>query len=179
MSTIDPSGPSLQPTESTSRFEPRPVEAMRDEWLATLARIPGDGLKGAGAPRHVLGMLMHSPDTFGPFLEYWVTCKEKMALSVREQELVILRMGCLYRSNYVWKHHVPVGREFGVTDAELDAVRTGRYDSFPGRERSLLAFTDELVEQRTIRAERWAADRGTLTEVDVVDLIGLVAQYVL
>ena len=64
-------------------------------------------------------------------------------------------------------------------DAELDAVRTGRYDSFPGRERSLLAFTDELVEQRTIRAERWAADRGTLTEVDVVDLIGLVAQYVL
>jgi alkylhydroperoxidase family enzyme len=179
MSTIDPSGPSLQPTESTSRFEPRPVEAMRDEWLATLSRIPGDGLKGAGAPRHVLGMLMHSPDTFGPFLEYWVTCKEKMALSVREQELVILRMGCLYRSNYVWKHHVPVGREFGVTDAELDAVRTGRYDSFPGRERSLLAFTDELVEQRTIRAERWAADRGTLTEVDVVDLIGLVAQYVL
>mgnify|MGYP006279125369 CR=1 FL=1 len=179
MTTIDPAATPLQPTEQISRFEPRPVDAMRDEWLATLARIPGDGLKGAGAPRHVLGMLMYSPDTFGPFLEYWVTCKEKMALSVREQELVILRMGCLYRSNYVWKHHVPVGREFGVTDAELDAVRTGRYDGFPGRERSLLALTDELVEQRTIRAERWAADRGELTEVDVVDLIGLVAQYVL
>ena len=179
MTTRNPGEGTLQPTESASRFEPRPVEAMRDDWLATLARIPGDGLKGAGFPRHVLGMLMHSPDTFGPFLEYWVTCKEKMALSVREQELVILRMGCLYRSNYVWKHHVPVGREFGVSDPELDAVRTGRYDGFPDRERSILALTDELVEQRTIRAERWAADRGPLREVDVVDLIALVAQYVL
>jgi alkylhydroperoxidase family enzyme len=179
MATTDPSTGPLHPTEPASRFEPRPVETMRDDWLATLARIPGDGLKGAGFPRHVLGMLMHSPDTFGPFLEYWVTCKEKMALSVREQELVILRMGCLYRSNYVWKHHVPMGREFGVSEAELDAVRTGRYDGFPERERSILALTDELVEQRTIRAERWAADRGPLREVDVVDLIALVAQYVL
>lgn len=179
MATTDPSTGRLHPTEAVSRFEPLPVEAMRDDWLAILARIPGDGLKGAGFPRHVLGMLMHSPDRFGPFLEYWVTCKEKMALSVREQELVILRMGCLYRSNYVWKHHVPVGREFGVSDAELDAVRTGRYDGFPERERSILALPDELVEQRTIRAERWAADRGPLRKVDVVDLIALVAQYVL
>ena len=103
-----------QPTEPTPRIVPRPVEEMRQEWLDTVARLPGAGLKGAGFPHNCLGTLMISDGTVGPFLEYWVTCKERMSLSPREQELVILRMGVLYASNYVWMHHVPVGREFGA-----------------------------------------------------------------
>ena len=169
----------VHPTETTPRIAPLPVEDMRPEWLDILARIPGDGLKGEGFPRNVLGVIMHNADTFGPFMDYWVTCKLKMGLSVREQELVILRMGCLYRSDYVWKHHVPVGREFGVTDAELDAVRAGAYDGFIPRERSLLALTDEIADRRTIGAEAWRAHRGDLADRDLVDLVHLVSQYVL
>lgn len=167
------------PTEPEQRIESLAMEGMRPEWLATLARIPGDGLKGEGFPRNVLGAIMHTPDTFGPFLEYWVTCKSKMALSVREQELVILRMGCLYRSNYVWKHHVPVAREFGVTDAELDAVRAGHAAALPTpREQALLALTDELVNARSISPAVWAERRAAITDQQVVDLIALVSQYV-
>ncbi len=51
-----------------------------------------------------------------PFLEYWVTSKSEMGFSVREQELIILRMGVLYQYDYVWMHHVPVDREFGVSE---------------------------------------------------------------
>lgn len=168
-----------EPTEPTPRIAAVDVEQLRPEWRRTLERIPGAGLKGDGFPRNVLGVLMQSPDTFGEFIEYWVTCKEKMHLSVREQELVILRMGTLYGSEYVWKHHVPVGREFGVTDGELAAVRDGRHESFDRREAALLALTDEMVEARTIRREAWDAHATALEPVDLVDLIGLVAQYVL
>jgi len=168
-----------QPTEPTPRIAPRPVEEMRHEWLDTVARLPGGGLKGTGFPRNCLGTLMISDGTIGPFLEYWVTCKERMSLSVREQELVILRMGVLYASNYVWMHHVPVGREFGVTDEELRAVRTGEYEGFPAREQALLALTDELTEARTIRREVWDAYRANLGDIEVVDLVNLLAQYVL
>lgn len=178
--TIDalPAGP-FEPTEDAPRLEPRPVEDLRSDWQATLSRIPGDGLKGSGFPRNVLGVLMHSPDTLGTFLEYWVTGKEKMGLTVREQELVILRMGCLYRSNYVWKHHVLVAREFGVGDAELDGVRRGVYDGFIEREQALLALTDEMVDLRTVTPASWARCRPVLRDVDLVDLIELVSQYVL
>lgn len=169
----------LHPTEPAPRVEPLPVEAMRPEWLETLGRIPGAGLKGDGFPRNVLGMLIQSPETVGSFLEWWVTGKERMALSVREQELVILRMACLFGSNYVWQHHVPVGREFGIVDDELEAVRTAHFDHFGPRERALLALTDELMEERTISAATWAAHATQLSTVDLVDLIGLVAQYVL
>jgi hypothetical protein len=70
-----------------------------------LARIPGDGLKGEGFPRNVLGIIVHTSDTFGPFMNYWVACKLNMGLSVREQEVVILRMVVLSTNDYVWKHH--------------------------------------------------------------------------
>jgi alkylhydroperoxidase family enzyme len=110
------------PNEPHARIAPIPSTEFHADWLATLARIPGDGLKGAGFPRNVLGTIAHDPETFGPFLEYWVSCKSRFSLTVREQELVILRMACLYGSNYVWKHHVPVAREFGISEAEIAAV---------------------------------------------------------
>ena len=179
MSHPRPDDRPIHPTEPNPRLAPQAMEAMRDEWRATLSRIPGEGLKGAGFPRNVLGVLMYNPETFGPFLEYWVTCKSLMGLSVREQELVILRMARLYGSDYVWKHHVPVGREFGIGDEELRALLLGGFDGFCDRERALLALTDELVEARTLGAEAWARHREALEDRDLVDLVHLVSQYVL
>lgn len=161
------------------RVKPLPVEGMRPEWVSILERIPGAGLKGRYLPAHVLGCLMQSPEIFGPFIEYWVTSKQKFSLSVREQELVILRMAMIYRSNYIWKHHVPVGREFGITASEMDALR--RPDgpaSFSGREAAILELTDEMAEHKSIRAEVWKRNSAVLSTVEIVDLIHLFAQYV-
>lgn len=169
----------IQPTETTQRIESRPMTEMRNEWLQILDRIPGSGLKGDGFPHNALGVLMYNPDVFGPFLDYWVTCKLKMHISVREQELVILRMGCLFRSDYVFKHHAPLAREFGVSEAELQAVRDGSYDGFPLREAAMLTLTDEFMGTRTLSMATWTKYSATLSATQVVDLIGLVSQYVL
>lgn len=168
------------PNEPDSRIAPLPVDDLRPEWLAILERLPGAGLKGEGFPRNVLGILMQNQDTLGPFLDYWVTSKSKMALSVREQELVILRMAILYRSEYVWKHHLRVGREFGINDTELDAIRRGSYAALAAdRERALLELTDAFVNERSLPSELWNRTRGILAPRDFVDLISLVSQYVL
>jgi alkylhydroperoxidase family enzyme len=168
------------PNEPQPRIPPLSTDTLRPEWLAILQRIPGQGLKGEGFPRNVLGTLMHNQDTLGPFLDYWVSAKSRMGLSVREQELVILRMGVLYRSEYVWKHHVKVGREFGIDDRELEALRRGDYAVLPAaREQALLQLTDAFVEQRQLPPELWRQARPALSDRDLVDLIGLVSQYVL
>ncbi|MDA8695572.1 carboxymuconolactone decarboxylase family protein [Flavobacteriales bacterium] len=162
------------------RLEPKSVDDMRPEWVATLQRIPGDGLKGRFAPRHVLGMLMHNPSTLGAFLDHWVSSKLDMGFTVREQELVILRMALHYDCNYVWKHHVPVAEEFGVTQAELDAVREQPLGPvFSDRETALLALTDEMVLHRNVGDAAWSKYKPELTDSEVIDLISLVSQYVL
>lgn len=166
------------PTEE-QRVASISIDAMRPEWKDILSRIPGDGLKGDGFPRNVLGIIMQNSDTFGPFMNYWVTCKLDMGLSVREQEIIILRMGVLYNSDYVWKHHVKVGREFGITDKELNWIQNGEYETFVDREKSFLCLTDEIVNHRTIRFELWEIHSKILSPKDVVDLIHLTSQYML
>ena len=171
--------PPLHPSEPEPRLSAHSTDQLRPEWLATLARIPGEGLKGSGFPHNVLGQLMHSQELLGPFLEWWVSAKSAMALSVREQELVILRMGCLYASVYVWKHHVPVGLEVGISGEELTALRQGRFDCFGQRERNLLELCEAMVCRRTVSRQEWEAHGRGLSAQEIVDLIGLVAQYVL
>jgi len=102
-----------------------------------------------------------------------------MAFGERQQELVILRIGCLYASDYVWKHHVPVAKEFGASDEEIEAVRLGQFDAFSGLEKALLTLTEAMVEERTVSAEIWATYGSQLNPQQVIDLIGLVSQYVL
>ncbi len=168
------------PDEPVSRIAPLSTDDLRPEWVDILGRLPGTGLKGEGFPRNLLGILMHNPETLGPFLDYWVTSKAKMGLTVREQELVILRMAVLYRSEYVWKHHVKVGREFGIDDTELDAIRRSSWATFPAeRERALLELTDAFVNERSLAPALWERTQSVLVSRDFVDLISLVSQYVL
>lgn len=168
------------PNESDSRIAPLSTDDLRPEWMDILGRLPGTGLKGEGFPRNVLGILMQNQETLGPFLDYWVTSKSKMGLTVREQELVILRMAVLYRSEYVWKHHIKVGREFGINDTELDAIRQGSYTAFAAeRERTFLELTDAFVNDRSLSPELWNRTKGVLASQDFIDLISLVSQYVL
>jgi 4-carboxymuconolactone decarboxylase len=168
------------PNEPHSRITPLSMDDFRPEWAEILGRLPGKGLKGEGFPSNVLGILMQNPDTLGPFLDYWVTSKSKMGLAAREQELVILRMGVLYRSDYVWKHHVKVGRDLGINDTELDAIRLGSYTAFAAeRERALLELTDAFMNDRSLPSKVWNWTKRVLSPQDFVDLISLVSQYVL
>lgn len=48
-----------------------------------------------------------------------------MALDPRLRELAILQVGWLARSPYEWSHHVKIGMEFGVTDADIRALMAG------------------------------------------------------
>ena len=164
-----------------SRIIPLDLNNLSATEERILDAIPGDGLKGDLAPVNVLGTLMHSNRLLGDFLNYWVTSKNVMSLSVREQELIILRMGFHYASNYVWKHHIPVAREFGVSD---EAIQTLQNDSLPAgvfseRELALLALCDEMVTTRNVGDAGWAAGKQQLSDVDIIDLIHLISQYVL
>jgi alkylhydroperoxidase family enzyme len=168
------------PNESESRITPLSTDNLSPECVKILGRLPGKGLQGEGFPYNLLGILMHNQETLETFLDYWVTSKAKMGLSVREQELVILRMAVLYRSEYVWKHHVKVGREFGINETELEAVRHGSYAAFSSaRERAFLQLTDTFINDRFLSPELWNRTRNVLNSQDCVDLISLVSQYVL
>jgi 4-carboxymuconolactone decarboxylase len=126
------------------------------------------------------GSLMYNPDTLGPFLDYWATLKLKMGITVREQELVILRMAFHYSCDYVWKHHIPVAVEFGVNQDEINGLKISTIpDIYPAREKAILELTDERMNLRNVSDTSWHRYKTLLTNAEIIDLISLISQYVL
>lgn len=167
-------------TLNKPRLIPLDTEKMPDECKEILKRLPGDALKGKYSPVNVLGILMYNPGILEKFLDYWVTSKQKFGFSMREQELVILRMAFHYKCNYVWKHHVPAAIEFGVTTRELESVREYPLPrGFNAREEALLVMTDHMILDRDLSDEIYNRYAQKLKDSELVDLVSLVSQYVL
>ena len=62
------------------------------------------------------------------------------------RECAILRVGYLSKASYETSQHEKIGREVGMTDALIEAVKVGPGDpSLSDEQRLTLAFVDDLV----------------------------------
>src|ERR1700742_4015736 len=79
----------------------------------------------ASSPLGVFGILAHATDSFVPMLRFLLAQQRSPELPLRLQELAILRVAALEQAEYEWVQHVPRALAGGVTQAEVDALRTG------------------------------------------------------
>ncbi len=161
------------------RITPLPSAEMRKDWLDTLDKLPGNGLKGKHAPVNVLGTLMKHTDLIGHYLEYWVSAKNVAELNARAQELIILRIAIHYDCDYVWGHHIPPALESGLSRGEIELIpfdiNAADWSSY---DQVLLKATDELILNRAIKDGTWGELSTYLSEHECLDFIHLVTQYV-
>jgi AhpD family alkylhydroperoxidase len=95
-----------------------------------------------------------------------------------ETEIVILRVAHLRRCDYERDHHVRLGARAGIDAALLERIFEGpRAAGLTERQRVLLAAVDELVAQKDLRDETWAALRAVYSIPQVVELCLLVGHY--
>ena len=101
---------------------------------------------------------------------------ETNTLIPRHRELLILRIGWLCRAEYEWGQHVMFGREAGLTEAEIAAVKEGPdHVTWTDLESALLCAADELHVDAFISDETWdrlAQELETLQLMDVVFTVG-------
>src|SRR5919204_1922346 len=67
-------------------------------------------------------LLVNSPDMARAFNGVGSYIRFKSKLDPRLRELAILQVGWLERSEYEFTHHVKIGRDFGVTDADIEGL---------------------------------------------------------
>ena len=65
--------------------------------------------------------LVNSPNALRAFQGLGYFIRHKSTLDSRLRELAILQVGWLARSPYEWSHHIKIGYDFGVTDADIKA----------------------------------------------------------
>ena len=107
---------------------------------------------------------------FGTLGQY---IRHRTTLDARLRELAILQVGWCARSPYEWSHHVKIGYDFGVTDADIEGLiadSAGRESALGPLERLVLKGARE-VHEGAMSAGTFAALQGHLGNAARMDLV--------
>ena len=102
----------------------------------------------------------------------------KSELSGRHRELAILRTAWRCQAEYEWGQHVLFARRAGLTDDEIERVKSETQDDAWQRlDAVILRATDELLDLCEISDESWSHLNEELGETQILDLIFTVGNY--
>jgi alkylhydroperoxidase family enzyme len=94
------------------------------------------------------------------------------------RELLVLRAAQLTNSKYLWEDHVRFGREVGLQDQQMAALRNWRTsDMFTASEKTALEFAEQLITSGTVSDEGLSALRSEFDAGEVVELALTVSFY--
>jgi alkylhydroperoxidase family enzyme len=93
----------------------------------------------AGAT-NLYGALANNPPLLDAFVDFARTCWDESGLDGAERELVVLTVARQTHADYEWHQHVPLALEAGLPEADLRAVREGRYDDLGDRREALASY---------------------------------------
>ena len=152
-----------------------PLEA--DDWDEQVQQIMRPFVE-ADSAYNIFKTLARHPDLMRRWLVFANHVLFKQTLSLRDRELLILRIGYLCNAGYEWGQHALVARKAGMSDEEILSSKSG--PQTPGlseTDRLLMQATDELHADCHISDETWKALGEHYDEKQLMDLVFTVGQY--
>ena len=134
-----------------------------------------------GNPKRVLNVfatLARHTDLYRRWSPFGNHVLYKSTLSPRDREIAILRIGWLCRSGYEFAQHIRVGKNAGLTDAEIERIKVGA--DAPGwseLEQLILRAADELHGDSFIGDATWSGLAKHYNTNQLIDLVFTVGQY--
>jgi alkylhydroperoxidase family enzyme len=99
-------------------------------------------------------------------------------LEPRIRELAILRVAWRTKSGYEWTQHHRLGRDEGLTDAQLDAVQDGPTSAvWNAPERAVVAAADEMIDHFGVTDETWGALAASFESASLFELLFVIGGY--
>ncbi|MGI9417959.1 MAG: carboxymuconolactone decarboxylase family protein [Geminicoccaceae bacterium] len=133
-----------------------------------------------GAVVGPLKVWLHSPALADRAQKLGAHARYHSSLPPHLSELAILTTGSIWQADFEWYAHVGPAREAGISEAVIEAIRTGAEPPFEDEaSRVVHQVAREVHESRRLSAESYANARNTLGEQGLVDLIGILGYYTL
>ncbi len=124
--------------------------------------------------------LVNSPDCTRNFLGLAKYIRFQSRVDPRLREMAILQVGYVAKSPYEYSHHIKIGREFGVTDADIHAIvaeTKGQATTLPPLTKAVLRAARELTAQPELSDATFAELRSGLDNEQIVDLLMTISFY--
>ncbi len=158
---------------SSPRIPPLPEGELDEQQRELLA-----GVQVNGAPAsNIFATLVRNPGLF----RRWLPFGGKLLagkLPPRDRELLILRTAVLCQADYEWGQHTLIGRSVGVSDEEIERLRSG--PDAPGWndfDATLLRAADELHQTARISDATWEALAARYDERQLIEVPMVVGHY--
>ena len=125
-------------------------------------------------------LLVNSPDMARAFNGVGGYIRFKSKLDPRLRELAILQVGWIERSEYEFTHHVRIGKEFGVTDDDIEgliAETEGKPSKLEPLAKAILKGAREMVRNLAMSDATFAEIKKELSDEHMTDLVLTIAFY--
>ena len=143
-----------------------------------IAEMLRAGSKTTGGADNVSATLANNPGLFRRFMPFAGKLLGAGKLTPRDRELAVLRTAWVCRSSYEWGHHVRIGRESGLTGAEIIAVKHGASGAaWSAHDAAVLNAADELLADHRVSDDTYSTLSATLTDEQLIELLFLVGNY--
>jgi len=127
---------------------------------------------------NVLGMLALHPELTTAFHTFNGHVLFATTLSVRQRELIVLRVAAVRGSDYEWAQHAVLAGDAGIAADEVARIAAG--PDAPGwapLDAALLRAVDELIAEAMITDATWAALAAEMDTKQLMDVIFTVGAY--
>lgn len=132
------------------------------------------GAGGIGA----LALMLRNPAACRAFMEFNRHLLYESSIDERLRELVVLRLAWVLRSEYEWGQHVPVARECGLSEQDIDRIIEGPDAAgWSAFDAAALRATDGLLADGHVDDASWATLAARLDDAAMLDLVFTVGGY--
>jgi alkylhydroperoxidase family enzyme len=125
-------------------------------------------------------LMVNSPDMAKSFNGVGNFIRFKSKLDPRLRELAILQVGWLERSEYEFTHHVRIGKEFGVTDEDIQGLMAeteGKPSKLEPLAKAILKGAREMTRDIGMSDATFAEIKKDLSNEHMTDLVLIIAYY--
>ena len=158
------------------RLSPLPADQWDDAARHAVAGMLPEERRNPDDAGNVLSTLVRHPKLTRAYLRFSSYLLYGSTLPPRIREQIILRVAHRRGCAYEWMHHVEIGKEAGLSNADIEAARTGQSkDAFDS---ALMNAVDELDEKTNISDQTWAALGERLDEQQRMDLVFTTGNYI-
>ena len=159
----------------TVRIPPVAPADTPSELQRTLATLTPTGSR---QPLNIFGTLAQHPKLLRDYLPFGSRLLLGGELPDRDRELAILATAHLCGCSYEWDHHTSLARATGLSDGEIERVRSDPYsDRWPSEDGALVVAAEQLVSLHTIRDDTWDLLAARYTSGQLLELTMLVGHY--
>ena len=174
MENVNSRGDSSQePRRSDWPISPLAEEDF-DAGAADLYSELGEGTRDLNITR----TLLHHPALLKAFTDFGFYFLETPLLSIRDRELMVLRLAWLCRCEYVWGQHVARCQREGIEDIDPESLLEGSdAETWSPRDRVLIRAVDELHRDAKLSEVQGRSLAAFYDPPRVIEAIFTVGQY--